>query len=282
MWTVTITRPVLPRSHAEAGLSNGKTLKKPADHHMFRKFGAKVSVSNTIPNCEGKMFSVTKRKEKSKNTKYYSITLGIGATSCLLSGTCKSQREQLRSRTARRMLPAAWPQNADTALRMQDAFSADGCSLLSHTQLHHISKIMYLRQQGYFPTLLWCFLLTVARTTRIAEGGACSRAWQCLRLLKITADCLLLALHCPSAAGKARRGWNKARIRPSLRLSLHPLRSRKQPHWRLSSTQAAAPRADRPGWCSLAGTELCIAPSVQLSGERAESAHEHKSTLLAE
>lgn len=167
------------------------------------------------------------------------------------------------------MLPAAWPQNTDTAKW--------GCGLaaaepgppqppIPNTTSPRLQNI-YLRQQRP--------LLPSSSTTqssvpdcggrRLGGLAAWSRAWQCLRLLKITA---VWSWICPVLP---RPLEVKPSIRPSPRLILHPPRSRKLPRRRFGPRAVSRLRlrgvtgGGRLG-CSLAGTELCIAPSVQLWG----------------
>lgn len=152
------------------------------------------------------------------------------------------------------MLLAAWPQNTDTAkVRMQDAYSADRGSPqppIPNTTSPRTQNI-YMRQQR--------LLLILRASTRespvrawggklVAGGYGWSGAWQCLRLLKITTVCRLLALSF-LIRWKSYTTCKKQRVRPSPRLILPRLRSMKQSHWRFRSTGyvSAAARLDRMG-----------------------------------
>lgn len=173
-------------------------------------------------------------------------------------------------------------------VRMQDTDSREqpGArrSLLSRTQLHHVSKIFtFLHSSSVI-----CSSLSSAVV--LSDGTLCPGAEQ-----QEEEEEVLGAGHgnvyvCSFLRrSKSRITCNKQRSPfSSSRLILHRRRAgSEQPHRRLGARAVwrLRLRGQAAGWeslrCPLAGTELCIAPSVQLDGSERRVHVDHKSSLLS-
>lgn len=122
-------------------------------------------------------------------------------------------------------------------------------SLLSRTQLHHVSKIFTFDHRVVFFS---CFPLKQKTLSWTRRGGGSGRAV----LHEAGHGNVYVSWWSPlSAPRKSCTSCNKHSIRPSPRLPLHPLRSRKQPQRRLR--QQLCPRLQLRG---LTGGETGVFP----------------------
>ena len=156
---------------------------------------------------------------------------------------------------------------------MQDAYSADRGAPqppIPNTTSPRTQNI-YLRQQRLLLILRPSTTEPPVRARggeRVAGSYGWSRAWQCLRLLKITTVCRLLALSF-HIRWKSDTTCKKHSVRPSPRL-LPPAAPEQEPvpFGAFDPRDMSQLQHGLTGWarlgCSRAGTELCIAPSVQL------------------
>lgn len=96
------------------------------------------------------------------------------------------------------MLPAAWPNTADTLIRMQDPHDTQGPAAASYPKHNFTASPKYLPPPQRRPASPLCAKAEVAvpdrrmRGTR-AQTAAWTGAWQCLRLLKLTAPLAALS-----------------------------------------------------------------------------------------
>lgn len=126
------------------------------------------------------------------------------------SGTCPLLRgiRKLKSGTGRRMLAAAWPNTADTPIAMQDPHDTQGPAPGSYPKHNFTASPKYLPPPQPRPVPPLCAKAELAVPDRRMRGtqaqtAAWTRAWQCLRLLQLTAPPSALQSHARPLASAA-------------------------------------------------------------------------------
>lgn len=121
---------------------------------------------------------------------------------------------KLKSGTGRRKLPAAWPNTTDKPIRMQDPHDTQGPAAASYPKHNFTTSPKYLPRPQRRPVSPLCAKAEVAvpdrRMRTQAQTAAWTGAWQCLRLLKLTAP--LSAL--PALQSHARPAASAAFVLP--------------------------------------------------------------------